>query len=319
MTENNLTKFYNLAAPILICGETGTGKSCLARKIYDCSSLNKEKFITLHLASIKEELFESELFGHRKGSFTGAVENKNGYLKEVGNGTLFLDEIGELSLESQKKLLYVLEEKKYVPVGGVNPIEFTGRIIFATNRDLVQMVKCNMFREDLYYRLMVFQITLIPLRKNREVLKIKIIENFNLYKKIYKKSEYYLSNELQNYLENYEWRGNHRELKNCMESLVALSESREINCTSLPTWLNQEAQETNNLSVSFASNYKEAMEKFEELYLRHMFEKYNGRVNETARQIKISKVNLIHKSKKYHINTLKIRVNALDGYEKLAA
>lgn len=319
MSENNLKKFYNISAPILISGETGTGKSCLARKIYEHSIINKEKFLTLHLASIKEELFESELFGHKKGSFTGAVESKNGYLKEVGGGTLFLDEIGELSLEAQKKLLYVLEEKKFVPVGSVISNDFNGRIIFATNRNLQRMVKNGEFREDLYYRLMIFQINLQPLRASQIDLKFKIKEFFDLYINLYKKSERYLSNDLQKYLESYEWRGNVRELKNCMESLVALSETAEIKCSELPLWIRHNENNENVLLAPLSSDYGEAMEKFEEQYLRHMFEKHGGKVNETARQIKISKVNLINKARKYHINTLKMRVNASEEKGQMAA
>ena len=319
MSEQKYKKYFNLSSPILICGETGTGKSRLAQELYRQSIINKEKFLTMHLASIKEELFESELFGHKKGAFTGAVENKNGYLQEVGTGTLFLDEIGELSIESQKKLLYILEEKKFVPVGDVNTRDFRGRLICATNKNLEQMVKEGKFREDLYYRLMIFQIRLDAIRDNRPELKAKIQTYFYDYKKLYLHSGLRLSGELQNFLENYHWPGNTRELKNCLESLVGLNECGELRMTDLPLWMIDKNLSTLTDGHQYSDKYSEAMEKFEEIYLRHMLEKYQGQVNKTARSIQISKVNLINKARKYQINTLKMRVNAGDNVEIKAA
>ena len=163
MDQDKLQKLINISSPLLITGETGTGKSVLAKKIFSEAKIHREKFLTVHLASLKEDLIESELFGYKKGAFTGALECKNGYLKDVGNGTLFLDEIAELSLDAQKKLLYVLEEKKFTPLGSTSAIDFRGRIIMATNRNLEQMVKEGLFREDLYYRITVFKLELSKL------------------------------------------------------------------------------------------------------------------------------------------------------------
>jgi two-component system nitrogen regulation response regulator NtrX len=264
----------------------------------------------LHLASIKEELFESELFGHKKGAFTGAVENKNGYLKEVGSGTLFLDEVGELSMDAQKKLLYLLEEKKFVPVGDVNPIEFRGRIIFATNKNLELMVKKGEFREDLYYRLMIFQIQLSPLRDDQADLNNKINYYFNFYKKSYMRSELTIKEELQSFFREYKWPGNVRELKNCLESMVGLAETTELKISDLPFWMMKNTTSANSNNDALEGNYSAAMDQFEEAYLRHKLVKYKGRINETARCIQISKVNLINKAKKYQINTLELRVSS---------
>jgi DNA-binding NtrC family response regulator len=310
MKTSKLSKYYNLPAPILIIGETGTGKSRLAKNIFDSATIYKEKFLTLHLASIKEELFESELFGHKKGSFTGAVENKNGYLKEVGSGTLFLDEIGELSMDAQKKLLYLLEEKKFVPVGDVNPIEFRGRIIFATNRNLELMVKKGEFREDLYYRLMIFQIKLSPLRDDQEDLKNKINFYFNYFKKAYACPELIFDEKLQCFLKEYKWPGNVRELKNCLESMVGLAEDARLKISDLPFWMTKNEFSSRHNNDALDGNYSTAMDQFEEAYLRHKLVKYKGRINETARCIQISKVNLINKAKKYQINTLELRVSS---------
>jgi transcriptional regulator with PAS, ATPase and Fis domain len=318
MGTDNYAKYYNLTAPILICGETGTGKSRLAKMLYEKSQINKEKFLTLHLASIKEELLESELFGHKKGSFTGAVENKNGYLKEVGNGTLFLDEIGELSLEAQKKLLYVLEEKIFVPVGNTSTIAFRGRLIFATNKNLQAMVQAGSFREDLYYRLTIFQIFISPLRDNLPELRSKISHYFNLYKHSYDRPILSIAEELQIFLETYAWNGNVRELKNCIEAMVALSDELILTLVNLPDWIVTQVKSVYK-EEGLTITYGEAMEKFEAQYLRNMFEKHGGKVNETARKIEISKVSLISKARKYHINTLEMRVNASKIQNEIAA
>lgn len=173
---SDYSKYLNIKAPLLITGETGTGKSYLARELFNQSSICKEKFLTVHLASLKEDLIESELFGHKKGAFTGALENKAGYLFEVGTGTLFLDEIGELSLEAQKKLLYLMEEKKFTPVGSNSALDFRGRIIMATNQDLKQLVSERRFREDLFYRISTFHLQLKTLRDDPEVM-LKTIQN----------------------------------------------------------------------------------------------------------------------------------------------
>jgi transcriptional regulator with PAS, ATPase and Fis domain len=191
-------------------------------------------------------------------------------------------------------------------------------LIFATNKNLEKMVKEGKFREDLYYRLMVFQITLRPLRENSFVLQANIQGYFNHFKKIYNRPNCTLAKDLQTLLKNHEWRGNLRELKNCMESLVAMSDNIEIKTDDMPLWIRPGIC-TEIQVESFSSDYNEAMAKFEELYLRKMFEIHGGKVNETAREIKISKVNLISKARKYHINTLKMRVISTEGAEGVAA
>ena len=179
-------KIINLSAPLLITGETGTGKSKAAKEIYNQSIIFKEKYLTVHLASLKDDLLESELFGHKRGAFTGAVESKNGYLRDVGRGTLFLDEIGELSLDSQKKLLYLLEEKKFTALGSTEAVDFNGRIIMATNKNLKEMVQNGLFREDLYYRISIFELKLPSLRSDKNLLKSSIHEMFHVLKNNHK-------------------------------------------------------------------------------------------------------------------------------------
>lgn len=312
----NLHKFINLSAPLLITGETGTGKSHLASKIFELSRIHKEKFITAHLASLKEDLLESELFGHKKGSFTGAIEAKDGYLKETKSGTLFLDEVGELSLEAQKKLLYLLEEKKFTPLGSTQSQPFNGRIIMATNKNLKELVDAGLFREDLYYRMTVFKLELSPLRDNSEVLSQTIKELLTKLKTVYERPHLFLSEEAMSYLLKSSWKGNFRELKNTLEYAVVMSENKKIEVSDFPenapvVKASPKAQEKSFIE-SFPMDFNQSLEIFEGMYLRAILEKNGGRVNETARRLGMSKTTLIQKAKKYQINTLKMRANASD-------
>jgi DNA-binding NtrC family response regulator len=317
MHNQLISKFTNISAPLLLRGETGTGKSFLAQKIYNCSYIHKEKFLTAHLASLKEELIESELFGFKKGSFTGATEAVNGYLKDTGAGTLFLDEIGELSLSAQKKLLYLLEEKRFTPIGSTQSLEFRGRIIMATNRPLEKMVKEGSFREDLYYRIKVFQIEL-PTLKTNEDLFFETMENLWIeIRNKYHKPHKTLSTELKNKLSKLEWRGNFRELKNALEYALVMSEDSQIVMENFPSDIHNQsilAQSELANEESFLEHFPEdfngSLEIFEKMYLLDKFKKNAGKVNETARKLGMSKTTLIQKARRYQINTLKIRAEA---------
>lgn len=314
MNQRILQKSINLSAPLLLTGETGTGKSFLAKKIFENSQIFKEKFLTTHLASLKEDLIESELFGYKKGAFTGASEAKNGYLKEVGAGTLFLDEIGELSLEAQKKLLYLLEERKFTPLGATQPIDFSGRIIMATNKNLLDLMRQGLFREDLFYRVNVFKLELPTLRGNLNLLETSIGDIFCKLKNQYQKPYSYLSSEAFSYLQNQEWKGNLRELKNTLEFALVMSENRQIMPKDFP--VNQETEfriiktQEKAFIESFPMDFNESLELFEKMYLAEILIKNGGKVNDTARKLGMSKTTLIQKAKKYQINTLKIRADA---------
>lgn len=315
MNKHHFKKLLNVSSPILITGATGTGKSKMARRIFELSSIHQDKFLTLHLASLKEELFESELFGHKKGAFTGAVENKNGYLTDTGKGTLFLDEIGELSLEAQKKLLYLLEEKKYTPVGSTVAHSFDGRLIMATNKDLKKMVEAGTFREDLYFRLNVFLLELAPLASNREKLQREIEKNFGIMKHNFQRESLAMSDELFHILLSAPWKGNYRELKNCLEYIVVMSEKPLAEKDCLPPWFVAEktlstVHSKEGFISHFPGDFTEALEIFESWYLLAQLKKHEGKINETARLLGISKTTLISKAKKYGIDTLTLRAEA---------
>jgi DNA-binding NtrC family response regulator len=314
MNERMLQKLINLPAPLLITGETGTGKSFLAKKIFNSSRIHKDKFITAHLASLKEDLLESELFGYKKGAFTGATDAKNGYLRDVGSGTLFLDEIGELSLDAQKKLLYLLEEKKFTPIGSTQSQDFCGRIIMATNRDLKSLVRQGLFREDLYYRVAVFKLNLPSLRENQEILSDSIIDLLSKLKTVYQRPHLYLSEEARAYLLANPWKGNFRELKNTLEYAVFMSEERQIRTSDFPqntpTLDPGPKNQEKGFIESFPCDFNQSLEIFEKMYLEAILVKNGGRVNDTARRLGMSKTTLIQKAKKHRINTLKMRADA---------
>ena len=257
MDLNFYQKIINLSAPLLITGETGTGKSVIAKKIFNQSTIHREKFLTVHLASLKDDLIESELFGYRKGAFTGAIENKKGYLKEVGMGTLFLDEIGELSLDSQKKLLYLLEEKKFTPIGSTVSEDFTGRIIMATNQNLELLVKKQSFREDLYYRISTFKLELPSITNNPILLRKAIILLFSELKSIHKKCYCRLPNELLDYLVSLEWRGNFRELRNALEYAIIMNDNGILNKGDFPGKVAILAKSEDDFLELFPENFNE--------------------------------------------------------------
>lgn len=313
--NQEMTRYLNLKSPLLITGETGTGKSHLARELFKHSSIFKSKFVTAHLASLKEDLIESELFGHRKGAFTGALENKHGYLQDAQEGTLFLDEIGELSLESQKKLLYLLEEKKFNPVGSSVAVDFRGRIIMATNRNLLEMVGQKTFREDLYYRIKTFQIELRPIRDDLDKLSHQIEELFENLKRTHGLPYARLSSSAKNFLLSGHWKGNIRELAGVLEYALVMGPKNQIEREDFPS---NEAQASrsrvneNSFLERLPENFHQGMEHFEELFIKSALIKNQGRINETARRIGISKTTLIQKAKKYRINTLEIRAGIVD-------
>jgi transcriptional regulator with GAF, ATPase, and Fis domain len=222
---------------MIISGETGAGKEMVARRIHNCSDRKDKIFVPVDCTTLTGQLFESQLFGHVRGAFTGAVSDTLGFFRAADSGTIFLDEISEIPLDLQAKLLRVLQESRVTPVGSVKAFPIDVRILCATNRDLKQMVKDNKFRADLYYRLNVVTVYIPPLRERPEDI-ITLAEYFlarqsELYSEPYK----ILSDEVKKLLLDYSWPGNIRELANVMERAYVLTGTDVIKPSSLPTEL----------------------------------------------------------------------------------
>ncbi len=220
-------------ATVLISGESGTGKELVARSIHMSSDRKDRPFVAVNCGALTETLLESELFGHVKGSFTGAVAEKKGLFEEADGGTIFLDEIGETSLSFQVRLLRVLQEQEVRKVGGNKTVKVDVRVIAASNRDLPQMVKAGTFREDLYYRLGVVEVPVPPLRDRREDIPL-LLDHFIAEFGTKDGVAYRIHPEARRVLEAYGWPGNVRELANVVENLTQLSRGREVTVDELP-------------------------------------------------------------------------------------
>lgn len=290
---------------ILLTGETGSGKSSMAKWIHHSSNRASRKFIQLNINSISEQLFESELFGHKKGSFTGATHDKIGFCETVGKGTLFLDEIGDLNLELQKKLLTLMDEKIFYPVGSIKPMRFEGELIVATHRNLLHMVQQKKFRQDLYYRLCGFQYDLKPLRDR--VDKRKLIEFQIQSERVRVKSSAVMTEHVRSFLYSYEYPGNFRELKQLIKYLFFVS-STKIELVNLPDWVSARDRDVVN-----SDNYYDALRQFEKSFIVEKLKKYKGKINHTAQSIHISKVTLISKIKKYDISIPQLKMEVFNG------
>ena len=243
--RNILTQVIKVAATdstVLICGESGTGKELVASSIHEHSSRKNKPFIKINCVAIPEGLLESELFGHEKGSFTGAIEQKKGKFEIADGGTVFLDEIGDMPLNTQAKLLRVLQEKEFERVGGIKPIKVDIRFIAATNKNLPEMIRDGKFRDDLYFRLNVFPINIPALRDRKE--DIILIANYFLESL---SSQAKISNSALQKIFDYSWPGNVRELKNVLEHASILSEKSVIESKHLPSTLaGKDFSEINN-------------------------------------------------------------------------
>ena len=230
-----ISKVASSNASILIHGESGTGKELVAKAIHDRSSRKDNSFIAVNCAAIPKELMESELFGHAKGSFTGAISDKKGKFELADGGSIFLDEIGDLDISLQAKILRALQEREFERVGGTKPIRVNIRLIAATNKDLSQAMKEGSFREDLFYRLSVIPLLIPPLRdRGREDVR-SLSDHFLIkYNLENGKNIKDIDSEAMKALETYDWPGNVRELENCMERAVVMAETDRIRLSDLP-------------------------------------------------------------------------------------
>jgi transcriptional regulator with GAF, ATPase, and Fis domain len=225
---------------VLIRGESGTGKEVVARSIHQSGPRNERPFVAINCAAIPETLLESELFGHEKGAYTGAIGMRKGKLEAADDGTLFLDEIGELAPPMQAKLLRVLQQKEFERVGGTHPVPFKARVLAATNKNLEQAIKSGDFRQDLYYRLNVVSVTVLPLREHREDISLLALYFAAKYAQKAKRPFKGISQEARTLLMGYSWPGNVRELENAIEHAIVLGLTEEILPEDLPSGILEE-------------------------------------------------------------------------------
>ncbi|MEI0794948.1 sigma-54 dependent transcriptional regulator [Brachyspira pilosicoli] len=283
-------------ATVLIEGESGTGKELVANAIHQISDRAKQPYITVNCAALSEGVLESELFGHEKGSFTGAIDKKIGRFEAANKGTIFLDEIGEINQVVQVKLLRVLEERVIERVGSNTPISVDIRVIAATNKKLSEEIKEGRFREDLYYRLNVIKIEMPPLRERREDIPL-LIDNFikefsqvhnieitNVDKKVYK------------LLSSLQWEGNVRELRNTVETMVVMSKDGKIDESNIPNWV------LSSSGDDFVIDKEMTLEELEQKYINHLLSKNNFNKAQVAKILGIERATLYRKLKDYNVD-----------------
>ncbi len=282
---------------VLILGESGCGKELVAHILHEHSNRTDKPFVEMNCAAIPQELIESELFGHEKGSFTGAFERKKGKFELADEGTLFLDEVGDMSLTTQSKVLRVLETQEFQRVGGSKSIKVDVRIIAATNKDLIEEVKKGNFREDLLYRLNVIPLEVPPLRERKGDIPILVKHFLDHFAVEYGQKPKTITPDGLNMLEIYDWPGNIRELRNVIERLVIMTPSNTVTARNIT--IGESAP-----SDYFAFNtLKEARELFEKDFIAKKLEENNWNISRTAEILDIERSNLHRKIKAYDIKT----------------
>ncbi len=303
---NDVKELIKRVAPtsgsVLITGENGTGKEVVAQTIHALSTRFKKPFIEVNCAAIPEELIESELFGHEKGSFTGATQLRKGRFDLADNGTIFLDEIGDMSLKTQAKILRILQEQKFERVGGNETHSVDVRIIAATNKELKQEISKSTFREDLYFRLNVVRIHLPALRERKEDISLLAQYFLKEFASLHQKKERKINRESLELLESYPWPGNIRELKNLIERLVILQapgeENKEIQADDLKPHLNEgvpistasfSAAPKGAVALTTGQSLKDAKADFEREYIVQALKDHDWNITKTAQTLGIER------------------------------
>lgn len=293
-----LEKVIPTKSNILLLGESGTGKGLLAELIH-CNSPRRDRpFISINCSAIPEGLLESELFGYKKGAFTGAVSDKTGLIVMADQGTLFLDEIGDMPLGLQAKILKVLETSEVIPLGDTRPRVVDIRLIAATNQDLEEKIANKTFREDLYYRLNVIEIRIPPLRERKEDIPLLVNHFIRVYSEENKKSVKGIDGNAMRWLMQYSWPGNVRELRNVIERAVVLSQGEYITERDLPDRIKRTASE--HIEVS---TLKASLENYEKNLIQGIYQSRGRNKEETAKALGIDLATLYRKLKKYGIES----------------
>ena len=286
--------------PVLLTGETGTGKEVFAQAIHYSSKRARQNFVAVNCSSFSKELLESEMFGHKAGSFTGALKDKKGLFEEANNGTIFLDEIGEMAFELQAKLLRILETGEYIKIGDTKPARVNVRIIAATNRNLSQEIVAGRFREDLFYRLSVFQIHLPPLRERAGDIRLLAKAFIKSFAEQLARPVVEIAPAFLEALDSQPWKGNIRELRNVIERSMIVCESGYLDIADLPFDIQNAHYEHSNDS-SPCSFELSAMER---RHIARVLEYTKGNKTEAARLLKIGLTTLYRKIEEYKISDL---------------
>jgi len=297
-----IDKVIDTTTSVLIQGETGTGKELIARVIHYNGPLKDKPFVVENCGALSENLLESELFGHVKGAFTGAIADKKGLFEQANGGTVFLDEIGEMSSAMQVKLLRVLQEGQLRPVGGNRQIHINVRLIASTNRNLEEEVKKKNFREDLFYRISVFPVTLPPLRKRREDIPLLATHFLKKFTKKLKRPAARLTLHAMDLLSRFDWPGNVRELENEIERAVTLAgKEREIGEEHLSEKI-KALSEKGILIREADGTLKEVTERIEQRIVSETLQKTRGNRSQAARMLGLTRQGLLNKIARYNIN-----------------
>jgi DNA-binding NtrC family response regulator len=278
-------------SPVIISGESGTGKELIARAIHSNSSRKFSPLVSVHCGALTESLLESELFGHEKGAFTGAMYNRKGRFEMADGGTIFLDEIATISPKMQIELLRVLETKTFIRVGGNKEIKSDFRVICATNKNLKQMVDDGLFREDLFYRLNVVNIRIPPLRERVEDIPLLVDHFINKYCTSMSRNIVRIDKAAIKRLEQYEFPGNVRELENMIERAIVVGNEKEIRLKDLP------------FDKGISSNSFKSLEDLEKQYILQVLNKYDWNISRSAKVIQVDRATLYNKIKKYDLKS----------------
>ena len=281
-------------ASVLITGESGVGKELIANALHNLSSRKDKPLIKVHCAALTESLLESELFGHEKGAFTGAISRKRGRFELAHGGSIFLDEIGEIDQNIQIKLLRVLQEKEFERVGGEETIQVDSRVIAATNKDLVEQIKKKQFREDLYYRLNVVHIHLPPLRERKDDIPLMVTQFLQEFAEENNKNIIGIDAKARRLLYSYDWPGNIRQLRNCIESAVVMSQGDTIQVEDLPPTI-AESRGENSVHIPLGITMAEA----EKVIILENLAFFKGNKSKTADSLGIGRKTIHRKLDDY--------------------
>ena len=297
-----IKKVSRANSPVLLLGESGTGKELVARAIHINSPRKNKPFVRVNCAALAQGVLESELFGHEKGAFSGAINSKPGRFEIAGEGSIFLDEIGDISADVQVKLLRILQEKEFERVGGTKTIKMKARVITATNRNLVEQVRQNKFREDLFYRLNVVPIVLPPLRERKEDIPLLVERFLKIYSLETKKHITKIHSEAMNVLLNYDWPGNIRELENIIERAIVLTNNDVLTIDDFPeniltgsTYYEYDSENSEDESNSLTRMVVD----FEKKIIGDVLAQCGGNISRAAKNLQINRTTLRYKMAKY--------------------